>query len=106
MFNSQDKQDEYLETYIFKGYKNGIFMDIGAHDGISINNTFQNTSTATRTIKEVITIESDSSDSTEDVSYENQNQNQFQNNRTDDFNVFRMNSFSFYFLNLKIFLIR
>ena len=39
MFNSQDKQDEYLETYIFKGYKNGIFMDIGAHDGISINNT-------------------------------------------------------------------
>ena len=64
---------------------------------ISVNNTFQNTSTATRTIKEVITIESDSSDSTEDVSYENQNQNQFQNNRTDDFNVFRMNSFSFYF---------
>ena len=73
---------------------------------ISVNNTFQNTSTATRTIKEVITIESDSSDSTEDVSYENQNQNQFQNNRTDDFNVFRMNSFSFYFLNFKIFLIR
>jgi FkbM family methyltransferase len=39
MFYSQDKQDEYLETYIFKGYKNGVFMDIGAHDGISINNT-------------------------------------------------------------------
>lgn len=39
MFNSQDKQDEILETRVFKGYKNGVFMDIGAHDGISINNT-------------------------------------------------------------------
>jgi len=39
MFYSQDKQDEYLENNIFKGYKNGFFMDIGAHDGISINNT-------------------------------------------------------------------
>ena len=39
MFYSQDKQDQYLETHIFKGYKNGVFMDIGAHDGKSINNT-------------------------------------------------------------------
>ena len=39
MFNSQDNQDKYLEDTIFKGYQNGIFMDIGAHDGISINNT-------------------------------------------------------------------
>lgn len=39
MFNSQDKQDEYLEKNIFKGYKNGFFMDIGAHDGVTINNT-------------------------------------------------------------------
>ena len=39
MFNSQDKQDEYLETNIFKGYKNGIYVDVGAHDGVSINNT-------------------------------------------------------------------
>ncbi len=39
MFYSQDKQDQYLEENIFKGYKNGFFMDIGAHDGISINNT-------------------------------------------------------------------
>ena len=58
---------------------------------ISVNNTFQNTSTATRTIKEVITIESDSSDSTEDASYENQNQ------FTDNFNVFRMNLFTLFF---------
>jgi len=39
MFNSQFGQDKYLETYIFKGYKNGFYVDVGAHDGISINNT-------------------------------------------------------------------
>ena len=39
MFYSQYKQDEYLENNVFKGYKNGIFMDIGAHDGITLNNT-------------------------------------------------------------------
>jgi FkbM family methyltransferase len=39
MFYSQDKQDIYLETNIFKGYKNGFYVDVGAHDGISINNT-------------------------------------------------------------------
>jgi len=39
MFYSQDKQDEYLENNIFKGYKNGFYMDIGAHDGVTINNT-------------------------------------------------------------------
>jgi len=38
MFYSQDKQDEYLENNIFKGYKNGIFVDVGAHDGVSLNN--------------------------------------------------------------------
>jgi FkbM family methyltransferase len=39
MFNSQDNQDKYLEENIFKGYKNGIFVDVGSHDGITINNT-------------------------------------------------------------------
>ena len=39
MFNSQYGQDEFLEKNIFKGFKNGVFMDVGAHDGISINNT-------------------------------------------------------------------
>jgi FkbM family methyltransferase len=39
MFYSQDGQDKYLETYVFKGFKNGIFVDVGAHDGIKINNT-------------------------------------------------------------------
>jgi len=39
MFYSQDKQDEYLEKNIFKSYKSGIYVDVGAHDGITINNT-------------------------------------------------------------------
>jgi FkbM family methyltransferase len=39
MFHSQDNQDKYLETNIFKGYKNGFYVDVGAHDGITINNT-------------------------------------------------------------------
>ena len=39
MYNSQDNQDKYLEENVFKGYKNGIFVDVGAHDGITINNT-------------------------------------------------------------------
>ena len=38
-FNSQSGQDEYVETHIFKGYKNGFYVDVGAHDGITINNT-------------------------------------------------------------------
>ena len=38
-FFSQDGQDNLLETTIFKGYKNGFFVDVGSHDGISINNT-------------------------------------------------------------------
>ncbi len=39
MFHSQDSQDRYLETHVFKGFKNGVFMDIGAYDGVHINNT-------------------------------------------------------------------
>lgn len=39
MFYSQYKQDEYLENRFFKGYKNGIYVDVGAHDGVSLNNT-------------------------------------------------------------------
>ena len=38
-FFSQDGQDDFLETTIFKGYKNGFFVDVGSHDGITINNT-------------------------------------------------------------------
>ena len=39
MYYSQDKQDKFLEEEVFKGYKNGIFVDVGAHDGLSLNNT-------------------------------------------------------------------
>lgn len=39
MFYSQAKQDRYLEENVFKGYKNGVFVDVGAHDGVSYNNT-------------------------------------------------------------------
>lgn len=39
MFYSQDKQDKFLESIIFKGYKYGYFVDVGAHDGKTINNT-------------------------------------------------------------------
>lgn len=39
MFHSQYNQDEFLETNIFKGFKNGFFVDVGAHDGKSLNNT-------------------------------------------------------------------
>ena len=39
MFYSQYQQDKYLEQNVFHGYKNGFFMDIGAHDGVSLNNT-------------------------------------------------------------------
>jgi FkbM family methyltransferase len=36
---SQFGQDKFLEEHIFKHYKNGIFVDVGAHNGKSINNT-------------------------------------------------------------------
>lgn len=38
-YYSQDNQDKFLEENIFKGYKNGTFIDVGAHDGFRINNT-------------------------------------------------------------------
>jgi len=39
MYHSQYNQDKFLEELVFKGYKNGVYMDVGAHDGVSINNT-------------------------------------------------------------------
>ncbi len=39
MFHSQDKQDELLEKNIFRGYKRGIFVDVGAWDGVCFSNT-------------------------------------------------------------------
>ena len=39
MFYSQDNQDRYLEFLVFKGFKNGVYVDVGAHDVESLNNT-------------------------------------------------------------------
>jgi len=39
IYYSQTGQDKFLETSVFKGLKQGVYMDVGAHDGISINNT-------------------------------------------------------------------
>ena len=39
MFYSQDNQDRYFEFFVFKGFKNGVYVDVGAHDGVSLNNT-------------------------------------------------------------------
>jgi FkbM family methyltransferase len=38
-FYSQCSQDQILERYVFKGFQNGVFVDVGAHDGVSLNNT-------------------------------------------------------------------
>ena len=39
MYSSQDNQDAFLEKNVFKRYKRRIFVDVGAHDGVSLNNT-------------------------------------------------------------------
>jgi FkbM family methyltransferase len=39
-FYSQYEQDRYVYENFFKDKKNGIFVDIGAHDGISLSNTY------------------------------------------------------------------
>lgn len=39
-YYSQIGQDKFLNESIFKNKKNGVFVDIGAHDGISYSNSF------------------------------------------------------------------
>ena len=39
IYYSQDKQDKFLDDHIFKGIKCGIFVDVGAHNGETFNNT-------------------------------------------------------------------
>ena len=39
MYHSQERQDELLETHVFKGYRRGVFVDVGAWDGVVFNNT-------------------------------------------------------------------
>jgi len=38
-FRSQHKQDEFIINY-FKGKRDGVFVDIGAHDGETLSNTY------------------------------------------------------------------
>jgi FkbM family methyltransferase len=37
---SQDGQDRYLDEHIFSQKKNGTFIEIGAHNGITFSNTY------------------------------------------------------------------
>lgn len=37
---SQCGQDQFLNEVIFKGKKNGVFIDIGANDGVTFSNTY------------------------------------------------------------------
>ena len=38
-FKSQHKQDEFIINH-FKSIRNGVFVDIGAHDGITLSNSY------------------------------------------------------------------
>lgn len=40
LYYSQYKQDQFLVEHVFHHKKNGVFFDIGAHDGISLSNTY------------------------------------------------------------------
>lgn len=39
-YYSQIGQDKFVNEKIFQGMENGFFVDIGAHDGISISNSY------------------------------------------------------------------
>lgn len=39
MYYGQYRQDEFLDTHIFKGMRNGVFFEMGADDGVSGSNT-------------------------------------------------------------------
>jgi FkbM family methyltransferase len=38
-YHSQYRQDELLDRVIFQGFRGGTFVDVGAHDGETYNNT-------------------------------------------------------------------
>lgn len=40
MYYSQCQQDAFVHEHIFKGYKHGVFVDIGANDGVTLSNTY------------------------------------------------------------------
>ncbi len=35
----QYNQDEFLDTFVFKNFKDGFYVDVGAYDGITFSNT-------------------------------------------------------------------
>ncbi|MGC2310063.1 MAG: FkbM family methyltransferase [Candidatus Babeliaceae bacterium] len=39
-YKSQIGQDKFLNEYVFNNKKKGVFIDIGAHDGITYSNTY------------------------------------------------------------------
>lgn len=39
-YYSQDSQDRYLNENYFRNLKNGVFVEIGAYDGITLSNTY------------------------------------------------------------------
>ncbi|MCX5922439.1 MAG: FkbM family methyltransferase [Candidatus Dependentiae bacterium] len=39
-YYSQCGQDKFLNEHLFKNKRNGVFVDVGAHDGISYSNTY------------------------------------------------------------------
>lgn len=40
MYYSQYNQDQWLNENIFKNKRDGLFLDIGAHDGVTLSNTY------------------------------------------------------------------
>jgi len=40
MYKSQYQQDFILDMNVFRGKQNGVFVDVGAYDGIDISNTY------------------------------------------------------------------
>ena len=39
-YYSQSGQDEFVDKHVFQGKRDGFFLDIGAHDGVSLSNTY------------------------------------------------------------------
>ncbi len=39
-FYSQYQQDQYVYENFFKNKRNGVFVDVGAHDGLALSNTY------------------------------------------------------------------